>query len=77
MLTANEARQIANQRWIENFINPIEQCIRENIKVGYIDYSVSQIECQDIVDYLKENGYNVLCLNYEPEHNTTLLNISW
>lgn len=71
MLTANEARQIANQSWVNKFINPIEESIKENIESGFIFFTVSTQECQEIVDYLEEYKYIVSNVDCDLDDNTT------
>lgn len=77
MISAKEARQMANQSWVNTFINPIEECIKENIESCFIFFNVSTQECQEIVDYLKEYEYTVSAIGCDPDEYTTQLKISW
>ncbi len=77
MISAKEARQMANQSWVNTFINPIEECIKENIESCFIFFNVSTLEYQEIVGYLEEYQYTVSTIDYDPDEHTTQLKISW
>lgn len=80
MLTANEARQMADQKYTDKYLKEIEDGIKENISYGRIFWHIPLNESQRIIDYLKTLGYMVDKFDEGSDGDSTELayiTISW